>query len=212
MTSLDDYLQMLQTDCSLLAVELRANDPRTFPTEVITLVLEDDSSLAEVEAFAGALAQDYQWGNGHLMHVRKSAGGIGADGASVTELVLGIITAIPTVRDLLTRLKAGAPSCPSKEDAWQRATMAVAVAYETVPRRELRVVSERQHTDHWTFQMVLPGTDDRFEVEVYGESSGPTVGTRVTWANGDAWGDRAPGSARVTAPRAVGPPRRPGVA
>lgn len=181
------------TDEDVLVVKIKADDPRGFPTQVISLIAPaGDMSMSQLDGILVVMEKQYGWGMGYEFEVRRRGGGIGAEGASVLELVLGVVTTVPTVLDLFERFTKRRPTRASRATAAEQATWAVARAYSHVARRSLHRVAESDGVDHWTFQFMLPDTDDRFEVEVYG-SADTALATRVSWMNGDAWGNRAPG-------------------
>jgi hypothetical protein len=183
---------VLSTDEDVLAVHVLANDPRSWPTEgLIVVAPAEHMTLADLEAIPRQLRDECGWGFGYEQDVSKVGGGIGADGATVLGLVLGVIGAVPTVDSLLHRLRRQVPPCPEREEAWDTATWAVALQYRAVDRKELRLLKEARNRDHWVFTLALPCTGDEFEVEAYGSRS-TAIATRVVWTNGDPWG-RGPG-------------------
>jgi hypothetical protein len=133
------------------------------------------------------LRDECDWGLGFEQELNKNGGGIGASGATIVSLVLGVIGTVPTIQMLLDHLRREVPACPERDEAWDTATWAVALQYTTVRRGSLRVAAEVRHSDHWEFTIVLPESNDQFTVDVFGSRSG-TVATRVMWVNGDAWG------------------------
>jgi len=144
-----------------------------------------------LESLPAQLRDECGWGMGYEEELNKTGGGIGADGATIISLVLGVVGAVPTVSSLLTRLRRAVPACPPREEAWDTATWAVAMQYGTVPRRHLHLLAEARHQDHWVLTMSLPDSGDEFPVDVYG-SRGGTMATQVVWTNGQPWG-RKPG-------------------
>ena len=122
--------------------------------------------------------------------LRTVGGGSGADVSTILGLALGVVGAVPTVTSLFRRLRRDVPDCPQREEAWDTATWAVSLQYDSVERRALRLHSETRHPDHWSFSMFLPESRDEFEVDVFGSRSN-VVATRVRWTNGDPW-NRAP--------------------
>jgi len=179
----------LLSDSSDVIIQVLANDPRACPTEGLFVIANaSDLSLAELEALPAQLRDECGWGLGYTENLTKSSGGIGADGATILGLVLGVVGATPTIQSLLSKIGREAPVLPRRDDAWETATWAVAMQFQSVARTSLHPVGEARHSDHWSFSMSLEGFGDRFEVDVYG-SRGTTVATRV-WTNGDAWGKR----------------------
>lgn len=172
----------------MFVVQVLANDPRAFPTESLLVAgPARGMRLADLEAVPARLRDACEWGLGHEEEVSKRGGGIGADGLTVLSLVLGAIGTVPTMEMLFDLLHREVPPCPNRDDALSTATWAVALQYASVERPALEVVREARHSDHWTFNLRLPGSNDDFEVDVYGSKAG-TLATRVVWTNGDAWG------------------------
>jgi hypothetical protein len=188
MTSVPDPQGWLQTDEDVFVVRVLANDPRAFPTE--SLLLSGPArglGLADLEAVTARLRDECEWGLGREEDISKRGGGIGAESATVFSLVLGAIGTIPTIRMIFELLNRDVPPCPNRDDALASATWAIALQYASVERPALVVVREARHVDHWTFNLQLPGSNDDFEIDVYGSNAG-TLATRVVWTNGDAWG------------------------
>jgi hypothetical protein len=190
MTSITDLRALVDTDGDVVVLRVLANDPRECPTEAILIVTPADGlTLVDLEAIPQQLKSECGWGVGFEENLSKRAGGIGSDGPTTLELVLGVVGAVPTVLMLLDKLKRGTPACPNRENAWEKATWAVALQYASVERVKLRLLSEIRHEDHWEFTMSLSESSDQFSVEVFGNRS-TVVAIRVTWTNGDPWGRR----------------------
>lgn len=184
----DDVAWLLSDSCNVI-VQVLANDPRAVPTEGLFVVANgSDMSLADLEALPAQLQSECGWGMGYHEDLKKSSGGIGADGATIVSLILGVVGAVPTIESLLRKLGRETPALPTRDNAWETATWAVAMQYESLVRRELHPAREERHSDHWTFRMSSEGGSDTFEVDVYG-SRGGTIATRVAWTNGDASGN-----------------------
>ena len=167
-----------------------ANDPRFCPTEwVVVGGPAGEVTLADLESLPARLRDDCGWGVGYEVDVSKRGGGIGASGATVLGLILGVVGTVPTVQMLFGKLRRVVPDCPEHDDALETATWAIAMQYDEVERKTLKLVAEARDPDRWTFELTLPATGDDFEVEVYGFRSG-TVATRVVWSNGDPAGGR----------------------
>ena len=195
MLSERDVAAVLDTDGDLFIVEVKANDPRSIPTECIVIGGPADTrTLADLEALPVQLRAECGWGLGYEEELTKRGGGIGAEGATVVSLVLGVVGTVPTIKMLFDLLHCHVPECPDRKEALETATWAIAMQYASVQRRQLEVTREVRDRDHWTFSLRMPGSSDDFEVDVFGGRSG-TVATRVVWTNGNAWGG-APGKPR----------------
>ncbi len=193
MASARDVHASLRTDSDVLVVQVLANDPRSHPTECIMIGgPADGCTLAELETLPGHLRDECEWGLGYEEQITRSGGGIGADGATILSLVLGVVGTVPTVAMLFGLLHRQVPDCPDRDEALDTATWAVAMQYDSVERRKLVATREARERDHWTFSLRIPDSSDDFEVDVYGSRSN-TVATRVAWTNGEAWG-RQPGT------------------
>ncbi len=176
----------------VLVVQVLANDPRACPTEgVFVGAPAGHWRLADLEPLPAQLRDECGWNFGFMEELKKTGDGIGADGAIILSLFLGVVGAIPTVTSLLQRLERSVPPCPQREEAWETATWAVAMQYGSVERRRLNLLQEARHPDHWVFTMFLAESSDEFTVEVFGSRT-TTVATRVVWTNGQPWG-RKPG-------------------
>jgi len=102
MPSHPDLASAIFTDEDVVTVLLLANDPRAFPTEtVLVSTPAREITLNDLEALTLELRDECEWGLGYEESLTKSGGGIGASGATVLELVLGIIGVVPTVAMLL---------------------------------------------------------------------------------------------------------------
>jgi hypothetical protein len=198
MASPRDLAAAVYTDEDVVVVQVLANDPRCSPTQGIVIVgPAGGQTLADLEALPKRLREECGWGAGYEEEIGKRGGGIGADGATILSLVLGVVGTVPTIDMLLERLRRGVPKCPDRAEALETATWAVAMQYQSIERRGLAVTRESRDADHWTFTLRLADALDEFEVEVFGSRSG-TVATRVVWTNGDPWGS-LPGE-RPTSP------------
>lgn len=187
-----DYRGWLSTDGDIVIVRVLANDPRDCPLESVAIGGPADGvTLATLEEMTRLLRDECDWGSGHEEEIVKRGGGIGASGATILSLVLGVVGTVPTVQMLLAHLGRKVPDRPQREEALATATWAVAMQYHTVARRSLEVVGEVREADHWSFDLRFPESDDRFEVEVYGSPQG-TFATRISWRNGRP-GGRLPG-------------------
>ena len=195
MAEVSDFLQWLYTDEDVFVVQVAANDPRFSPTEwVVVGGPTRGITLADLESLPSSLRDECGWGVGYEEDLSKRGGGIGASGATILGLVLGVVGAVPTIQMLLERLRRDVPECPDRPDALDTATWAIVMQYVEVERQALQLKGEARDVDHWTFSLWLPATDDAFEVEVYGSRSG-TVATRVAWTKGDL-GGRQPGTSK----------------
>ena len=190
----NDYRTWLNTDEDVVIVRVLANDPRGCPTECIVVGGPAQGvTLANLEALAVQLRDECGWGLGHEEDISKRGGGIGAEGAAILSLVLGVIGTVPTVLLLFSHLRRQVPERPDRDEALETATWAVVMQYYTVDRRSLEVVGEARDPDHWTFTLRHAASNDQFEVEVFG-SRARTFATRVVWVHGEPWG-RLPGTA-----------------
>lgn len=192
MTSPHELEALLYSDEPVLTIQVLANDPRICPTEGVFIATPAGAwTLADLEALPAQLRDECGWSAGFMENLNNRGGGIGADGLTILILVLSVVGDVPPVISLLQHLKRPVPPCPSREEAWESATWAVAMLYSTVERRRLDVLEEARHPDHWVFTMSLPESGDKFEVDVFGSRAG-TVVTRVMWINGEP-GRRKPG-------------------
>lgn len=194
MRSAHDIGASIYTDEDVLVLEVLANDPRACPTEAIVIGGPASGyTLAELETVPGHLRDLCEWGVGYEEEIKKSGGGIGAEGATIVSLVLAVVGTVPTIVMLFELLHRPTPPLAEHDDALGTATWAVALQYPSVVRNQLDVVREVRESDHWTFFLRLASSRDEFEVDVFGSRS-KTVATRVVWTNGEAWG-RQPGEA-----------------
>lgn len=86
--------------------------------------------------------------------------------------------------------------CPDRDVAWDTATWAVALQYETVSRKNLGPHSETRASDHYEFEMLLDHSPDQFIVKVFGDPKGEAIATQVMWVNGDPVNFVKPGARR----------------
>ncbi|WP_151524146.1 hypothetical protein [Serinicoccus kebangsaanensis] len=171
-----------------LVFVIEADDPRFTPTRSIEVTTSAEGwSLGDLETVTDRLRDECLWGLGAIEDYRKSQGGVGASGLEALSVTLGVINTVPTVALLLELLNRRMPPRPSREEALEAATWAVATRYAKVVRGELVVTQETQYPDHWLIAFRWPRTGDEFEVGVYGARSGVTSVQTVTWINGDPY-------------------------
>ncbi len=199
MEHLWDYRSWLHDDAWVGVVQIRANDPRTVPTEGIVVVFRtENTSLADLESLTPALREQCNgWGTGYIEELSKTSGGIGASGLETLSLFLGVVGVVPTVAMIMDKLNLRRPRlCPDRDVAWDTATWAVALQYETVSRKNLGPHSETRASDHYEFEMLLDHSPDQFIVKVFGDPKGEAIATQVMWVNGDPVNFVKPGARR----------------
>lgn len=194
MDNLWEYRSWLDDDSSVTIIHVNANDPRFNVTQsAVVVCATDDLSLADLEVLTADLRDECGWGLGHIEEFIKRGGGIGASGLETLGLVLGVVGDVPTILMILDKLKRKQPPvCADREEAWDKATLAVALQYATVQRTSLYLKSETRYSDHWQFEMGLEQSSDAFVVDVYGARA-HLVATMIKWINGDPSG-RQPGA------------------
>lgn len=194
MASTHEIARLMTSDQPVLAVQVLVNDPRACPTAGTLLTTPtQEGDLLRLESLAPVLQAECSWYGGYIEEIKKTSGGIGADGLAITSLFLGAVGALPTVQTVLRHLKRSPPARPDHDGAWKTATWAVTMQYPKVQRRGLVLLSEARNTAYWTFVMELANSGHVFSVDVAGIRGGGTVVTKVTWTNGDPWGE-APGT------------------
>lgn len=168
-------------------VRVRANDPRDCPTETLCVkTFVGQWTLGELEMLPGQLRDECGWGMGYEEEITKSAGGIGADGATILGLVLGVVGAVPTIEDLLLRLGRSAQGLMDHDAAMAVARGEICDLYDWVNPAALRPVSEERNPHHWVFTFSLAESGDRFQVEVHGGWLSRTEATRILWTRGSS--------------------------
>lgn len=194
MDNLWEYRSWLADDSSVTVIHVNANDPRFNVTQsAVVVCATDDLSLGGLEVVTADLRDECGWGLGHIEEFTKRGGGIGASGLETLGLVLGVVGNVPTILMILDKLKRKHhPVSADREEAWDKATLAVALQYATVQRASLYLKSETRYADHWQFEMGLEKSSDAFAVDVYAARA-HLVATMTKWINGDPSG-RQPGA------------------
>jgi hypothetical protein len=193
MPSISEFANSVQTDGPVLMIQISANDPRVCPTESLFVgVPAAGVTLGDLEQLPNDLRDEYGWSQGYLERLEKRSGGIGADGVAYIGLFLGVVGSLPPIASLFKWLRRSTLVRPDRDEAWNTATWAVAIQYNTVERGKLSLLSETRCPDHWSFRMTLLEHSDEFEVDVYG-SHATAIATKVVWSNGDP-GGRMPGT------------------
>lgn len=96
MANPSDFLRWLYTDQDVVVVQVAANDPRFCPTEwVVVGGPADEVTLADLESLPSSLGDECGWGVGFEVDISKRGGGIGASGATILSLLLGVVGTIP---------------------------------------------------------------------------------------------------------------------
>lgn len=170
-----------------LEVRVLANDPRFCPEEALIIqTFVGQWTLGELETLPGQLRDECGWGMGYEEEITKNGGGIGADGATVLALILGVVGVVPTIEGLLLRLGRSVQGQMDRDMAIALARRQICDLYAWASPSQLRTVSEETFPHHRVFGFSLTGFTDTFEVEVHGDWSTRTAATRILWTGGDS--------------------------